>query len=392
MFLSGRLAAVAYFTGVLGTSVFYLFRDSPHRRAALGLEPGSPARYSLYGLDQLVERGYAVRHNLERPDSSRGARTAGEALKRGLEATGGYGGDFATVLSSARLLNRADVVFSTVDTVGIPLMLLARGRVARPPFVYAAIGLPERLALLHPGRMERLYARSLGAAEAIVAYSRHEADVLAGWLHERGADVPVEFVPFGVDVDAFRSTGEPPDVDVVSVGADPHRDVELLFEVARTLPNASFRIVTTADRARTLGDPPVNVSIETDLPFDEMRGRLERARVVALPVRENSYSGATTVLLQAMALAKPVVVTRTAAIATGYGLVDEGNVRLVAPGDATGFATAVGEVLRDDERAQALGARARATVESELTWGRYVDRLVDVLAAAAGAPSISRRG
>jgi glycosyltransferase involved in cell wall biosynthesis len=72
--------------------------------------------------------------------------------------------------------------------------------------------------------------------------------------------------------------------------------------------------------------------------------------------------------------------------------VDEGNVRLVAPGDATGFATAVGEVLRDDERAQALGARARATVESELTWGRYVDRLVDVLAAAAGAPSISRRG
>ena len=65
MFLSGRLAAVAYFTGVLGTSVFYLFRDSPHRRAALGLEPGSPARYSLYGLDQLVERGYAVRHNLD---------------------------------------------------------------------------------------------------------------------------------------------------------------------------------------------------------------------------------------------------------------------------------------------------------------------------------------
>ena len=89
-----------------------------------------------------------------------------------------------------------------------------------------------------------------------------------------------------------------------------------------------------------------------------MRRRLERARVVALPVRENSYSGATTVLLQAMALAKPVVVTRTAAIATGYGLEDGDNVRLVAPGRrTTPSGAALEELLGDDERARALGAR-----------------------------------
>ena len=316
------------------TSVFYLFRDAPHRRAALELVPGSPARYSLFGMDQLAERGYAVRHNLERPRSAGWARMAGAALKRGLEGAGGYGGDFATVLSSLGRLNRADVVFSTVDTVGIPLMLLAQARLVRPPFVYTAIGLPERLVQLRSGRMERLYARALGAATAIVVYSEHEADVLARWLRERGAVVPVVFVPFGVDVEAFRPMDASSAVDVVSIGADPHRDFELLLEVARALPETSFLVVTTGDRARTLGRRPSNVSVETDLPFDEMRRRLEQARVVALPVRDNSYSGATTVLLQAMALAKPVVVTRTAAIATGYGLEDGDNVRLVAPGDA----------------------------------------------------------
>ena len=93
---------------------------------------------------------------------------------------------------------------STVDTVGIPLMLLAQARIVRPPFVYAAIGLPERLAQLRTARMERLYARALGSAAAIVAYSRYEADVIDGWLRERGVEAPVEFVPFGVDVDAFR--------------------------------------------------------------------------------------------------------------------------------------------------------------------------------------------
>jgi glycosyltransferase involved in cell wall biosynthesis len=365
------------------TSVFYLFRDAPHRRAALELAPGAPARYSLYGVDELVERGNAVRHNLERPAPSRAARTGGAVLKRGLESAGGYGGDFATVLSSLRRLNRADVVLSTVDTVGIPLMLLARARVVRPPFVYVAIGLPERLERLRSARMERLYARALAGASAVVAYSEHETGVLREWLLERGEATRVEFVPFGVDVDTFRPTGAPPDVDVVAIGADPHRDFELLLTVARGLPETSFLVVTTADHARSLGDRPPNVSVETDLPVDEMRRRLERARLVALPVRENSYSGATTVLLQAMAVARPVVVTRTTAIAAGYGLDDGVNVRLVPPGDAPGFGRALADVLADDARARELGGRARATVEADLSWGRYVDRLAAILAAAA---------
>lgn len=364
-------------------NVFYLFRDAPQRRAALELEPGCAARYLLSGMDQLAQRGYAVRHNLERSRPAPWARVTGWGLKRGLERAGGYGGDFATVLSSLRRLNRADVVFSTVDTVGIPLMLLARVGVVRSPFVYAAIGLPERLARLRSARMERLYAGALGAATAIVAYSLHEAETIDGWLRERGVDASVEFVPFGVDVDAFRPTSALPEVDVVSVGADPHRDFELLLAVAQTLPETSFLVVTTAEHARSLGARPGNVRVETDLSFDAMRGRLERARVVALPVRDNSYSGATTVLLQAMALGKPVVVTRTAAITAGYGLADDDNARLVAPGDTGAFGAALRELLGDAPRARALGARGRATVEAELTWDRYVGRLAKLLAAAA---------
>jgi glycosyltransferase involved in cell wall biosynthesis len=366
------------------TSLFYLFRDAPLRRAALAAEPGSPVRYSLYGLDQLAARGYDVRHNLEGERPSRAARVAGSALKRGLETAGGYGGDFATVIASLRRLDRADVVFSTVDTVGIPLMVLARGRVVRSPFVYAAIGLPERLERLGSTRMERFYARALGGASRIIAYSEHEADVLRQWAGARGVDASVEFVPFGVDVEAFSPSETPPEVDVVSVGADPQRDLELLLTVARSMPGTSFLVVTTTERARSLTLPP-NVTVEADLPFDEMRRCLERARVVALPVRENSYSGATTVLLQAMALAKPVVVTRTAAIATGYGLEDGRNVRLVPPGDVAAFTRVLEAVLRAPVDARTLGSAARATATAALTWERYVDRLAGLLLEAAGS-------
>jgi glycosyltransferase involved in cell wall biosynthesis len=86
-----------------------------------------------------------------------------------------------------------------------------------------------------------------------------------------------------------------------------------------------------------------------------------------------------------MALAKPVVVTRTAAIARGYGLIDGENVRLAAPGDTAGFGAAVAALLADEGEAEALGAHARRTVETSGTWDRYAAELERLLSAAAGA-------
>jgi glycosyltransferase involved in cell wall biosynthesis len=377
---------VAYLTRRVSTTVFYYFRDSIVRRRALESRPGSAERYALFGLDELTARGFVVGHNLERKGRPpRWAAAAGGALKRVLERAGGYGGDFATVLGSLRRANSADVVFSTVDTVGIPLMLLRRAGRLRPPLVYVAIGVPERLAQLRSERMRGLYASALGSCASVVAYSRHEADELRSWLAGYGFTPRVVFVPFGVDPAAFTPERAAPDVDVVSVGTDPHRDFALLLRVAARMPDAGFRIVTSREHRHDLASLPVNVAVETEIPFEEMRRRLVEARVVALPVRENSYSGATTVLLQAMALGKPIVVTRTNAIATGYGLVDGENCRLVAPGDDSGFERALAGVLRDEFHARALGASARATVERELSWERYVDRIEAVLVDAAQA-------
>lgn len=364
--------------------IFFVYRDSPQRRAALAAPVGSPARYLLFGLDELRERGFGVRHSLEGTVPS-WARHSGALVKRGLERAGGYGGDFPSVFASLGDANGADVVLSTVDTVGIPLVLAARARLLRKPFVYVAVGLPERLARLRGDRMRRLYADSLGRARSVVTYSEHEADVLREWLTAHDRPTRVQFVPFGVDTSAIGPASGSIGDEVVSVGADPHRDFELLFAVAARHPDVPFRVVATADRVRTLGDRPANVTVEQDLPFDEMLSRLRAARAVALPVRENSYSGATTVLLQAMALAKPVVVSETKAIERGYGLLDRENVMLVPPGDAEAFERALSDVLADAALAVELGASARRLAECELSWSAYVDRIARVVDEVAGS-------
>jgi len=359
-------------------SVFFAYRDAPERRAALRLPPGALERYRLFGLDELTSRAAGVRHNLEEAVPPAWARALAKSINTPLLGLGGYGGDFATVLASLRRINQADIVFSTVDTVGIPLVLLKRAGLVRPPLFYVSIGLPERLAQLRGDRMQRLYARALRGTHAIVVYAKSEAEQLRDWL---GADgPPIRFVPFGVDVNAFRPMPEVTSgTDVVTVGADPRRDFALLVRIATRRPELTFRIVASSEHGRTLCDVPANVAVETDIPLEQVRDRLARARVVALPVRDNSYSGATTTLLQAMAMAKPVVVSRTEAIATGYELEDAVNCRLVPPGDDAAFERVLLELLAGADAATALGIRARETVERSLTWERYTNAVWDLL-------------
>jgi glycosyltransferase involved in cell wall biosynthesis len=368
---------------------FVLYRDSPLRREALRAPAGDPSRYSLYGLDELARAGFELRHDLE-PAFEPGAltRAAASVLDRTVRLGGGYSGDFAHVLASLRELNSSDVVYSTVDTVGIPLALLGRVGRVRPPVVYAAIGLPERLVQLRGPAAPRVFADSFRRLHTIVAYGWGEVEELRAWL---GPDGPrVEFVAFGVDTEHFRpDPSVQPEEDVVSVGADPRRDFQLVSELARRLPERSFRIVASADHVRGLRPLPENVRVEVDVPLARVRECLLRARVVALPVQDNTYSGATTTLLQAMACGRPAVVTSTAAIARGYHLDDGVNCRLVPPGDLGALEHAVTGVLEDGNLAAGLGLRARETVERNLTWAGYAAEIRRLLVDAADRTTVT---
>ena len=124
--------------------------------------------------------------------------------------------------------------------------------------------------------------------------------------------------------------------------------------------------------------------LDPEVPFSAALAALEAARVVALPVLDNAYSGATTTLLQALALGKSVVVTRTRAIAEGYGLRDGETCRLVPPGDPQALERAVVDLLADPEGAAALGRRGRAHVEESLSWERYTSSIGAILRSVAG--------
>jgi len=367
-------------------SIFVFYRDTEQRRRILaGGESCAAERYCLYGLEQSFHSGLTVGHSLDdgvRPSWLQKRLSA--VCNRLLRLVGGYGGDFATVWRCRHRANAADLIVATADTVGFAVVLLRRLGILRRPVVYISMGLPERLQHLRGATVRRFYQRAFGRVEAFVAYGGSEIEEIRQWLGN-AASPDLRFIPFGADVEWFRPATPPaPDVEIVSVGGDPHRDFPLLVDVLRRRADWRALIVTDHAHAARLRALPPNASMETDVPFARVREFLNRGRVVVLPVRDNSYSGATTVLLQAMAMAKPVVVTRTRAIQDGYHLEDGVNCRLIPPGDAAALGQAIQEVLADPGRAQTMGAAARATVVTHHAWDQYLTALRQLILQRAG--------
>lgn len=364
------------------SDIFYFFRQSPLRRDLVqgrNTQPG--ADYALYGLNHLGDHALSSAHNLsltERDDTPQ--KRLAHWLGFLLDHTGGLSGDFQTVFDHRREAGRSRVILSTVDTVGIPLATLNALHLLRAPLVYISVGLPERIGRLRNPLWRRLYRSMYRRIPRLIAFGWQEAHWIRNWLGLPSDSPRVVFIPFGVDTGAFHpGPGTLPATDVLSIGADPRRDFETLFAVARNHPAVTFRLIVDKVWAAALPAPPLNIDLRIDVPFALLRDHLASARVVALPVHENTYSAGTTTLLQAMATECAVVVSRTGAVRDGYGLQDRVNCRLVEPGQPQAFEEAVLETLTSPQQALEMGRMARQTVCDNLDWRRFESRLVSVL-------------
>ena len=91
--------------------------------------------------------------------------------------------------------------------------------------------------------------------------------------------------------------------------------------------------------------------------------------------------GQPTVALEAMAAAKPLVVTRVGGL---QDLVLAGeNGLVVEERDPEALAAAIVSLANDGPRRSAMGAAGRARVQSELNWDRVADRLIRVYESAS---------
>ncbi|NQV88717.1 MAG: glycosyltransferase family 4 protein [Parcubacteria group bacterium] len=367
--------------------LLYLYANARSRSEIENPSSGSyKMDYALFGANHANTFGHQVIETTETQSNSEKKWIGIKLnflLNKFIKIIGGYGGDWFKILTLKRSIAKTDIIISTSDRVGIPLILLMKlGLIEKKPILYISIGLPKRLKKMR-GIYKHFFISSLTQhVDSIVCYGWQEAQTLKELLKDKG-DI-VTFVPFGVQVDLFRPISEETTQHIVSIGADPHRDFELLISIAHQIPSP-ITIVTNAHHARVLEHKlspfPKNISIIQNLAFEKMKDLMDSASLIVLPVKENSYSGATTTLLQAMALEKPVIVTETEAIKNGYHLKDGHNCLLVEPGNSQELLHKILLVCKNTEFARNLGKHARITATEQLSWKNFEEKIFSLIRA-----------
>ena len=311
-----------------------------------------------YGLDRLADHGFAL---APRPP----LRGVGRQVARAGRRLGGYQWWEAV---SRRPPASADVVVCWEERAGVPLALLQR----RAPVATGVIWLTER-----PGGADPAARSALRRAGAVWALSAAQLPVLRDWgIEERR----LHHLPFGVDADFFTPGDEPVPGLVVSVGNDRHRDHETVGKaVAATQvrhPHARLSLTTRSPVVL----PATVGSRVAHRDHRGIRAEYRRAAVVAVALRPNLHVSGVTVALEAMACARPVVVTDTPGM---RDYVEHDRTGLLVPaGDSVAMAEAAGRLLADPDRADAMGAAGRAAVERRFTTSTQCATLATIVGTA----------
>jgi glycosyltransferase involved in cell wall biosynthesis len=249
-----------------------------------------------------------------------------------------------------------EVVFTDGEHVGLPYAALTRifGRGAtRHVMIAHILSVPKKV---WPFRLLALGGR---IDQFIVYASAQRTFVIErlGMPAER-----VTLTPFMVDTRFFAPgpARRPTDRMVCSAGLE-RRDYATLMAAAWELPDVEFVVAAASSWARPRESSedvkiPPNVTL-CRLDHYELRDLYDRAAAVVMPLLDTDFQAGITTILEAMAMAKPVICTRTRGQTDA--VVDGVNGIYVPPGDPSALRSAVVTVLDDPALAARLGEQGR---------------------------------
>jgi colanic acid/amylovoran biosynthesis glycosyltransferase len=233
--------------------------------------------------------------------------------------------------------------------------------------------------------------RRISGAAFVATISEYNRALLVKRLGVAGENIHV--VHCGVNLPAFPFTAAPEakPARIVSIGRMvPKKGFDVLLRAL-----ALLRTQGLAFEAALVGDGPLrdelarlaatlgladSVRFTGALEPQEAASRLGQAHILALACRtgpDGDMDGIPVVLMEAMALGRPVVSTRLSGIPE---LVTEGCGLLAEPGDPYSLAHQLQRVLTDGELAARLALAGRRRVEQAFTLEGQAQRILELAA------------
>lgn len=276
-----------------------------------------------------------------------------------------------------RAASWADALFSDGEHLGIPLGIALQAVGPARPHVTLGHHLTTRSKL----RMLR-WLRHMGITRVLV-HSRTQLKVAVeklGFSPESAV-----FVPYFADARFWRPQTVPSEPLIVSAGRE-HRDYVTLAAAVEDLP------VHTVITAGSLFSPRATCRMPNPMPANmsvgmettrRLRELYAQAQLVVVPLIPTDFQAGVTAILEAMAMAKPVIATAT----DGQRdvVIDGETGILVPPEDASALRTQIQRLLADPAERRRLGDNAREAVLAQFDLPIYAATLYRHLVDVARA-------
>lgn len=274
-------------------------------------------------------------------------------------------------------------VLAWADQLGLPLAAAYKLTRSRRDLVMVSMWLspPKKAVFLRRFKVQ-------SHLRAIISYSSAQQRFAAAVLKVPEGKLHLALQP--VDDRFWRPQDVAQENMICAVGSES-RDYQTLLRAVRGLDvrvelavgsalvsSASLATGEVTDRlAEIAGETlPENVRVRT-LDHVSLRELYARARFVVVPVEDVDYDAGVTVIAEAMAMGRAVILTRTGG---QVDLVQDGEQGLyVPPGDVAALRAAIERLLAAPDEAARLGHAGRALVERRHTLDGYVSRLAAIV-------------
>ncbi|MCB8987622.1 MAG: glycosyltransferase family 4 protein [Ardenticatenaceae bacterium] len=307
------------------------------------------------------------------------ARQLTGALGRLLEKIGGP--NLVLAWACYQLRRRYRVIFTDGEQVGLPLALLLKflnfGARPRHLMIVHILSVGKKMVFLD-------WLRLQSHIDIFFVYSAWQKQFIEQRWHVPGDRVVL--TPFMVD-DAFFAPAEAGKIDdllglngqnkpiICAVGLE-FRDYPTLMQAVNGLDVQvviaaaspwSKREDTTADQ-----EIPDNVLVRRFTQY-ELRELYAQSAFLVMPLYNVNFQAGVTALLEAMAMEKAVICSRTPG---QTDVVVEGETGIyVPPEDPAALRAAISELLVQPEEMRRLGVNGRARIAAMMNLTHYADRL-----------------
>jgi glycosyltransferase involved in cell wall biosynthesis len=323
----------------------------------------------LYGYHHAESEEFALTYSR---DEKEGRLT--RLVRRALKTVLGF--DFIHTWRNREAILASDVVWTHTEQehLSAALLLRLKGRANGSPFLLAqSIWLLDKWTGY--GALRKwFYRKLLARADVLTTHATENAQRVREYFGRDAIQVH-----YGLNMRDFPvhepTTWQPhTPVRIGAIGNDRDRDWESLVQAFRLDPRHEVRIATRRRVSKALHAQ--NVRIAPAVGLKAAMELYDWADVIVVPLRENSHASGLTVVLEAVTLGKPLIVTDVGALRDYFG--DE-HVSYVAPHDVPALQRALEAIVADPARAlERAQAASRHFVERDYTVRQFAMQHVHI--------------